>query len=652
MALDTTSRALATQALLGATPSIEQFGAQSSIVVAPYINTAAFLSAFATAPTKITLAGDFFPVAAIAISEPVHLHWTGQQPAILFPKELKLFDGCGATLSLTNSRGVFGTPYASYDYPEVRSDLGADVAAGDTELTLAAGEGVKWSAGDVFLYHLGSLPYDPPEPLQWGFGKVRSVSGDVLTIDAPMPATFAIASVALQPFVDSFGNTGRTNKTIYKWTLLTDLTIRNLTITSHPQSGVEGGLTVVGAQRLTIRGVATSLVGGGFGLQYVDGAVIDACSMSDSTMPSNPSLNKGIGLAECRAVEIRQFACSGVRFAIGAEANSQATVIGGHFRNTGNPANGASYGSQCVVFSALGRSELTVRDFTVTGYGGYILAEVTNGVSGFEGQIRFEGRLTLIHDTIPAGFGRIADLDCVLDLRIAGTREVWDFPHSRWVKRRIMLRGGLNENLLLPPGILRQMRVYTSQGIVPGTNLTGFWVGRAGDNGNNDVSQLVAGQTVSVANIDGGAVFDRRSEQLKLLISTATGAALDAGAEFLDVECEIVPNLLAAAFAWSNEDDARMAGPGGELREALFANYDPASIAAGAALQADFSVPSMALGDFVSSVSFGTDRTGISLRDVQCLPGTCRIVFENRTAAAIDLAGSNLRILWSKSPRG
>jgi hypothetical protein len=652
MANDTTSRALATQALLSAAPSIEQFGAQSSTVVAPYVNTAAFLSAFATGPAKIALNGDFFPVAAIAISEPVHLHWTGQQPAILLPKELKLLDGCGATLSLTNSRGVIGAPYASYDYPEIRSDLAADVAAGDTTLTLAPGEGVKWSAGDAFLYRLGSLPFDLPEPLQWGFGKVRSVVGDVLTIDAPMPAPFVIASVASQPFTDSFGNTGRTNKTIYQWPLMTDLTIRNLTIASDPQAAVEGGLDVVGAQRVVISAVAVRSVGAGIGFQYVDGALIDACSMTDSTTPTNPNLNKGIGLAESRNVEIRQFTCSGTKFAVAAEANSQATVIGGHFHNTGNPANGASYGSQCMVFTALGLSQLTVRDFTITGYGGYILAEVANGVAGFDGQIRFEGRLTLIHDTIPVGFGRLADLDCVLDMRIAGAREVWDFPGARWVKRRIMLRGGLSENLLLPPGILRQIRIYSSQGIVPGTSLTGFYVGRSSDNGTNYVSQLVAGQTVTLKNADGGAVFDRRSEQLKLLIATATGTALDAGAEFLDVDCQIVPNLLAPAFAWSNEDDARMIGPGGELREALFAGYDLSPIAAGATLQVDFAIPQMALGDFIASVSLGTDRAGLSVRDAQCLPGICRTVFENRTAAAIDLAAANLRILWSKSPRG
>ncbi len=652
MAIDATSRALATQALLGVTPSIEQYGAQSSIVVAPYVNTAAFLSAFAAAPTKIALTGDFYPVAAIAVSEPVHLHLIGQQPAVLIPKQLKLFDGCGATLSLSSSRGVFATPYASYDFPEIRSDLGTDVAAGDTVLTLAAGEGAKWSPGDTLLYRFGSLSADLPEPLQFGFAKVRGVAGDLLTIDAPMPAAFAIASVASQSYTDAFGNAGRTNKTIYKWPLLTDLTIRNVTIAGDPQGAVETGLCVIGAQRIAIRDVAARSVGGGILLQYVDGAVIDGCSMTDSSTPTNPNLDKAIGLAECRAIEIRQFVCSGVKFVVAAEAGSQATVIGGHFHNTGNAANGASYGSQCIAFLALSLSRLTVRDFTITGFGGYILAEGTNGVAGFDGQIRFEGRLTLIHDTMPAGFGKLVDMDCVLDLQIAGAREVWDFPQSQWVKRRILLRSGLNENLLLPPGILRQMRVYTSQGVTPGTNLTGFYVGRASDNGNGYVAQLVPGQTVTLTNTDGGAVLDRRSEQLKLLVVTATGTALDAGAEFLDVDCEIVPNQLAPAFAWSSEDDARMIGPGGELREALFTGYNLPSIAAAATLQVDFAVPPMTLGDFVSSVSLGTDRAGISLRDVQCLSGTCRIVFENRTAAAIDLAAANLRILWSKSPRG
>ena len=600
MAFDGTSRALAIKALSNTLPTVEQYGGQSSLVAPPYSNTAAFRDAFAVGPAKIALIGDYFPVAALATTEPVRTHWISQQPAILLPQQLKLFDGCGATLALSSSLGIVGAPYASYAYPEVRSDLAADVAVGDTTLTLAAGEGSKWSAGDTFLYRFGSLPFDLPEPLYWGFGTVRGVAGDVLTIDAPMPQAFALASVAALTFADAFGTAGLTNKTLRKWPLIADLTIRNLKIVGDPQGNAESGVFLQGARRVALRDVACTTVGSGFLLQYVDGALLDGCSMLNSSQPGNASLNKGIGIAETRGIEIRQFVCGGVSTVVGAEANSQATVVGGRFDNTGNPATGASYGPQCVAFLALGLSQLTVRDFTLTGFGGYLLSEVANGVPAYDGRVRFEGGLTLIHDTMPASIGRLIDMDCLLDLRIAGAREVWDFAHPRWVKRRIYLRNGLYQSLGLPPGILRQARVYASQGCAPGTALTDFYIGRTNDNGSTCITQLVAGETVTLPFTgDGSALFQRRSEQLKLLVITASGSALDASAEFVDIECEIVPNLLAPAFAWSAEEDVRAIGPGEGLREALFTGYDLASLPAGGTQQVDFAVPTMAAGDFV-----------------------------------------------------
>jgi hypothetical protein len=252
---------------------------------------------------------------------------------------------------------------------------------------------------------------------------------------------------------------------------------------------------------------------------------------------------------------------------------------------------------------------------------------------------------------MPASLGRLIDMNCLLDMRIAGGRELWDFAGARWFTRRIWLKNGEYQNFGLPPGILRQMRVYTSAGLVPGTDLTDFYVGRSGDNGSSFVSQLVAGKTITVAPLgDGTALFARRSEQLKLLVTTASGTTLDAGAQFIDVQCELVPDLLAPPFAWSSEDDARNLGPAEGLREAQFTGYDLPSIAANAVQQVDLAIPAMAAGDLVETVSLALDRAGIGLRDVQAMPGKCRVLFENRTAAAIDLPATTLRIVWRKPP--
>ncbi len=652
MTLDLISRGLATQALQRQTRTVDQYGADASVAAVAAQNTAAFRDALKAAGARIAFAGDRYPVAPLSLSEPIRMQRPGQQPTLTIPATLKLLEGRQTTLRFGGSLGMLVAPYVTYDYPEIRSYLAADVAVGARTLTLAAGEGVKWAAGDDVLYRLGSLPFDLPEPLQWGFAKVASVAGDVLTIDAPMPEAFAIASVSGQTFTDEFGTTGRVNRTLHKWRLTKDLVIRDLLIAGEPIPGLtESAITVQGSRRLTLSRITASQVADGFVLQYVDGALIEGCAVLDTTGASYPSLNRGISLAETRGVQIRQFVCSGVGVAIGLEANAEAEVIGGRFHNSGNPADGSSYGSRCSAFIALGKSSLVVRDYTITGNGGYLLAEVANGVPAFDGRIRFEGKLTLTHDTIPASLGRLVDMNCLLDLRIGGARELWDFTASRWFTRRIYLRNGEYQTFGLPPGIVRQMRVYTSAGLSPGVDLTDLYIGRTSDNGGPITAQLIAGKTVTIGMLgDGAALFVKRAEQVKLLVATASGTSLDAGSQFLDIQCEIVSDLLAAPSSWTSEDDERALGAGEGLREARFTGYDLPAIAANATQQADFTIPQMAAGDLIESVSLGIDRAGISLRDVQAMAGKCRVVFENRTASAIDLPATTLRIAWRKSP--
>ena len=651
MAFDAVARAIASQALSLQPRGIEAYGAAPT-ASGPQ-NTAALRDALAGGAAALKLVGGTYSLSAIAATDIVTMRRSGQQPAMLLPRQLKLLDGGKATLRLGPCLGILAAPYVSYDYPEVRSYLGADVAAGATSVVVVPGDGTKWQPGDEFVYRFGSLPYDRPEPLQWGIGKVRAVSGDTLTLEAPLPDGFAIASVAGATFTDEFAVAGRTNKTLHKWPLLADLTIRDLEVIGTTGPGItEIGLYVQGGRRVTFNRVKARSVGTGFVLQYVDGALIDSCTAIDNTAATNPSLGNGIGLAETRGVEVRNFACSGVRQVIAAEAQSEAWVSGGRFDNTGSPADGSSYGAQSIAFSALGQSQLTVRDFTITGHGGYVLAEVSNGSPAYDGRVRFEGRLTLSHPTMPASLGRLTDMNCLLDLRIGAAREMWDFTATRWFTRRIWLRNGLYRNIVFPPGILRQVQVYASADAAPGTGLTDLYIGRTGDNGSSYVGQLVAGRTIAIPMLsDASAVFARRGEQVKLLAITASGSSLDAAGAFVDVHCEIVPDLLAPGFTWSSDDDARNAGPGGGAREARFTGYDlPGLAAAGATTQAVFAIPGMAAGDLIEAVSFNIDRGGITLRDAQAIAGSCRITFENLTGAAIDLGAATVRILWRKSP--
>lgn len=73
---------------------------------------------------------------------------------------------------------------------------------------------------------------------------------------------------------------------------------------------------------------------------------------------------------------------------IRAEAGAEVQVTGGHFENTLTDANGLSLGQGIVVIDCAGRGNVSVRDLTVTGFGGYRLVEVNNGVAGYESLIR------------------------------------------------------------------------------------------------------------------------------------------------------------------------------------------------------------------------------------------------------------------------
>ena len=80
------------------------------------------------------------------------------------------------------TQGLFfldGFLYESTGLKGLSSIRKTDIATGDRELTLEAGEGANWQPGDTLLWQLGSLPYDRPETINWGFAQVKAVNGDV-----------------------------------------------------------------------------------------------------------------------------------------------------------------------------------------------------------------------------------------------------------------------------------------------------------------------------------------------------------------------------------------------------------------------------------------------------------------------------------------
>lgn len=649
---DFTARALATRSLARTDPSLGEFGTLSYDEV--HATRIAFRDAFSAGAKRIALEPGIFFCSTIPADETVTYRTPYQQPGVILPQGFKRLDGRGAELFLDDGRGIHAVAFATWGWPVTVSYLASPVAAGDQTLQLEPGEGAKWQVGDAALWRFGSLPFDVRETLDWGIARVTAITGDSVTLDRPLPAPFDPASVAGQEFDNTVGGTWF-NKGLFRWPLFDGLEVTDLVgsaiLYDDYLPWVEEFLTIRGARQVRIARCGARRVGIGFALQYVEGATLTDCWAEDSAI-FQPSVGKGINLAECRDIEIRNFRGKGLRRFINLEAGAEARVVGGAFENTGK-RDGSSYGAECVVFNAVGRSSMTVRDFTVTGYGGYILSLVENGNPEYDGQVRFEGRLTLIHPSEPHSLKphRIGGL---LDYRIAGGRELWDFARPRSWRRRIYLKNGMLQNLRGPRGIVVRMRVFASHGLTIGSggSLTGFYVGREGANGNNMATQLVAGADAALTfagGTIGSIMWSKRAEQIKLLVQTAAGNSLDTADAFIDVECDIAENRLVGAAAWSQDSDARNSGPGGELREAYFPGYNIPSISAGSTLTIDFAIPSMTAADLVESIDHAGSLGNVTIRHMDSVAGALRVTFENLTGAAIDPASADIRIGWRKS---
>ncbi|MCB2076470.1 MAG: hypothetical protein KDE55_02105 [Novosphingobium sp.] len=651
MAIDYVARGLAAHGDSKHEPFLEDFGGGSNGSLDA--NRLGFRDAFQNGVTRLALAGGVYLIDTIPGTEDVINNWaTGAQPSVILPEGFNLLDGRGSLLGFGNSsRGIVSQPYSTWAHPGHFSYLATDIATGDRELTLEAGEGANWQPGDTLLWQLGSLPYDRPETINWGFAQVKAVNGDVLTIDQPMPEPFALADVAGLPYTDYFGEENRYNKTLYKMPITQGLEIRDLRCVAASNANVAHFVRIMGAKDVVLRRLAAQGTGNAFVLQYVENAAIEDCSAENARVISSP-FGRGIGLAEARNITIRNFRASGCKTAYFLEAGSEAQVYGTLVENTGDPLTGVTYGNDFKAFMAIGRSRLNVRDATIKGFGGYILGETYTADPAYSGTIRFEGHLTLIHPTQPLGM-RLEQMHCLLDYRIAGNRELWDFRNPAVWRRRIYLRNGMLEDFRGLPGALQRLRIQASPSLTFGTGgqLENFFVGRPSDVGLDYSGSLIAGHTTTidfVGGFNGGTCWEHRKEQLQIRVRTASGTNLNATDAYIDIECFLAPDRLDQDITWSDADDARISGPGAGEREAVFINYDPPGIAAGATAQVDFAIPNMAAGDFVEAVSFNYPLNGLSIRSAEAIAGAARIILENHTAATIDKGVNNVRILWRK----
>ena len=565
--------------------------------------------------------------------------FTGPVPSMLLQSGPAIYNGSGATFSrLGGGSGIYSSslaPGAMIDLP-----LAADVVAGSRQLTLASGLGSTLAIGSTVLWQLGELPYDTPETLNWDLARITAISGDTVTLDRPIPEGLSLASV-----------TGP-NKRLRKTPVLRDCVIQDLTLAS---SGQENGIYLYAAERVTLDRIGARNMGAGLIVaQYCDGLTIRDCWQEGSVL-TQASYGPAFNFAECRNIVLERPSASNTLSLINAEAGAKVSVFSPSFKNTIVDAAGASRGTAVVLFNALGRASISVHDLTVTGFGGYRLAETSNGIEGFEGVVHFSGITSMRHPTAPFSVP-IETMSGRLDMTIGGIREIYDFDRIRPWKRRFSLRDGEYLNAFGPPGLLVRARASTSPGLTVGAagQLPGFWVGRNGDNGFNiaqgAVAQLVPGQDVRIpcyAGEVGGPQWSLRGNPFKLLCQTATAAGLNAANEFVEFE-----GWFAQPFGTNftiDEAEFRSEGSDSDPFEALFPAYDLPNVASGASLSIELAIPDMTSGDFIEAVRISGGLGGLELRDAAALAGKVRLTFTNPSAIAIDRAATDLGVAFSRS---
>lgn len=559
----------------------------------------------------------------------------GPQPGLSLDSRPGLLDFGGARLvSTAFCRNLVYVP--GQIAPTVELPLIADVAAGDRQVRVSASSAAQLQVGDLVMWQLGELPYDIPETLVWDSAQVTAIAGEWVSLDKPLPAGLQLTTV-----------TGA-NKRLRKQVRLEDCTIRDLLIDAR--AGAESGIEIEYAKRVTIERVGGNNLGAGVVVgRYCDGLTAIDCWLDDAPL-FQASYGPAFNFAECRDVLLLRPQARGARSLVRAEAGAEVQVQGGHFENTAVDAGGQPLGSFVTVIDAAGRGNVAVRDLTVTGFGGYKLAETSNGQPGFDGTVQFSGITRLRHPAMPFSIP-VKAITGLLDMEIAGQREVHDFTRLRRWSRRFLLRD--NEYLYAygPPGILVRASFFTTSGLSvgPGGQLTGVWLGREGDNGTNvatgPLGPLLPGSELSIplfGGAVGGALWSLRNQRLQLLCVTAANAGLDAACRFVEFEGWLTTRA-EQDFA-ASEADWLAASTANDSLEAAFPAANIPPVAAGATLAFDLPIPAMQATSFIEAVRVAGGLNGLALESVEPRAGLARLNLANRTGLAIDCPPTQIAV--------
>lgn len=425
--------------------------------------------------------------------------------------------GNGATLQAANKSRMFWNDYsASAAYAAV-----SDIAAGAVIFPLTSGDGAHFGAGMWVLWRLTDVPYDTQETQNFGWAKVKSVSGDNVTLDRPINTAFTLAGQVynLHLEIPSY-----VENQVYE-----DFTIDG-------NAGLESGIWVVRARNLTFRRIRARNVGSGaIVLQYVDGALFEDI-VGDGTLITQVSYGQLIALAECVGVVGRHIRGRGFLKLIGAEDSCEASWDDIHYENIYPPTvNNSLDGSgnpiytRPIIFNCQGKSRQYFKNLYITGYGDVVIGNVSNGTAIYDGinqgsNISVDTATELWQIPWPT-----RDFTGRLINTVAGVTTIYDTSALQRWERTFSLEDNMTGIFQGPPGILVGLWLFASSGLQAG-DLSYFFVGRTSDNGSDLSSHFIAGEDVDYQGLafgaSAGAMWTYRDELLKILVGTpATPAA-------------------------------------------------------------------------------------------------------------------------------
>ncbi len=186
-----------------------------------------------------------------------------QQLSGIMPKPRVSMHSHGATFYMRGNCHFVWADSVSEQYEIIT----ADVAAGSFTLTVA--NGAVFTVGKPIMVRLNTNPEDLPEPQTIVFAKITGIAGNVLTLDAPMPAAMSVA-----------GTTETWNRSVRQFTeLIENVSYSgtwNLVNLMGPNENAEAGMSLKHCRNITIGTVIGTDTGSAVaGMQFCDHIHVD-----------------------------------------------------------------------------------------------------------------------------------------------------------------------------------------------------------------------------------------------------------------------------------------------------------------------------------------------------------------------------------------